>query len=177
MRSRIEAGLVSLFENIYTYIKLGAVQSLSVSRVFSLLVLCTYEAWLESVLHVSFSVSPLSWSADSGTGSEPPRFVPWMVQLGQRGSASRHPSLPGPRPLFQIDYAYITEVQDILPFIVHTNQDVRYITLIMIIEMSLALLIIERSVALLIIEMSLALLKVYQRLFLVIQLYPINLRS
>ena len=68
----------------------------------------------------------------------------------------------------QIDYAYIVEVQDILPFIVHTNRDVRYITLTMIIEMSLALLIIE---------MSLALLKLCQLVFLVIQLYPISLRS
>ena len=49
----------------------------------------------------------------------------------------------------QIDYAYIVEVQDILPFIVHTNRDVRYITLTMIIEMSLVLLIIEMSTTLL----------------------------
>ena len=68
----------------------------------------------------------------------------------------------------QIDYAYIVEVQDTLSYIVHTNRDVRYITLTMIIEMSLALLIIE---------ISLALLKLCQLVFLVIQLYPISLRS
>jgi hypothetical protein len=38
-----------------------------------------------------------------------------------------------------IDYAYIVEVPDILPFTARTGQDARYITLTVIIEMTLAL--------------------------------------
>jgi hypothetical protein len=39
----------------------------------------------------------------------------------------------------QIDYAYIVEVPDILSFTAHTDQGLRYITLNVIIEMTLAL--------------------------------------
>jgi hypothetical protein len=39
----------------------------------------------------------------------------------------------------EIDYAYIVEVPDILSFTARTDEDVRYITLTGIIEMSLAL--------------------------------------
>jgi hypothetical protein len=39
----------------------------------------------------------------------------------------------------EIDYAYIVEVSNILPFTARTNQDARYITLTVIIEMSLEL--------------------------------------